>query len=301
VPSDLTALYAAIMANPDDDTVRLIYADELQALGQEDYAEFIRVQVEIFRHATSCQKDFDRLKALEARETELKATPEMIEVSHNITRVMGFDPEAYPDSFMRLLGGVQWSWERDFIGKVKMPYEPTNLFQLGGTPMGPEVMAARFMCYQGWARMAHDLLLKLPINSVELTTRPQIEVVNDRTNDVTEQRNAKNELVLLRKWTIADNTDMINGNPSMHHFYNKLVINRRELHALKSGDRGYFREEFDKKCEHYQSVRGYLGLRWPSIKTWKLPPTVAVGDPPVHYEEGVMPAEAFGPWPEPYE
>ncbi len=40
------AFWAAIRANPDDDTARLVYADWLQENGDETRAEFIRVQIE---------------------------------------------------------------------------------------------------------------------------------------------------------------------------------------------------------------------------------------------------------------
>lgn len=43
----LAQLMAAIVANPDEDTPRLEYADRLQELGDDDRAEFIRVQVEL--------------------------------------------------------------------------------------------------------------------------------------------------------------------------------------------------------------------------------------------------------------
>lgn len=42
-----THLLAAILANPDDDTVRLVFADWLEESGEADRAEFIRVQVEL--------------------------------------------------------------------------------------------------------------------------------------------------------------------------------------------------------------------------------------------------------------
>lgn len=43
--TDLDALLAAIFANVDDDTVRLIYADALEESGDEFMAEFIRTMV----------------------------------------------------------------------------------------------------------------------------------------------------------------------------------------------------------------------------------------------------------------
>src|SRR4051812_48307025 len=43
------ALVAAIAANPDDDTPRLIFADWLQEHGEDDRAEFIRLECELAR------------------------------------------------------------------------------------------------------------------------------------------------------------------------------------------------------------------------------------------------------------
>jgi len=56
--TDLAALHAAVFANPDDDTVRLIYADELESSGDAERAEFIRLQVELAKW--SC--DFKQTK-----------------------------------------------------------------------------------------------------------------------------------------------------------------------------------------------------------------------------------------------
>lgn len=50
-----TAFLAAICANPADDTARLVYADWLQEQGQEERAEFIRVQVAIARTSAEDQ------------------------------------------------------------------------------------------------------------------------------------------------------------------------------------------------------------------------------------------------------
>lgn len=50
--SDLDSLLAAVIADPADDTVRLAYADELQArglAGDEDRATFIRATIEYLR------------------------------------------------------------------------------------------------------------------------------------------------------------------------------------------------------------------------------------------------------------
>jgi uncharacterized protein (TIGR02996 family) len=49
--TDREALLAAIHADPDDDTARLVYADWLQENGQPDHGEFIRFQIEAARAA----------------------------------------------------------------------------------------------------------------------------------------------------------------------------------------------------------------------------------------------------------
>ena len=45
--SDGDGLRAAIIAQPDDDTLRLIYADWLQENDQSDRAAFVRAQVSL--------------------------------------------------------------------------------------------------------------------------------------------------------------------------------------------------------------------------------------------------------------
>ncbi len=67
------ALLHAICENPDDDTPRLVFADWLQEHGEEDRAEFIRVQCEaaklgakdgrqkeLLRRASELQKQFGK-------------------------------------------------------------------------------------------------------------------------------------------------------------------------------------------------------------------------------------------------
>lgn len=48
------ALLRSILDNPDDDTVRLVYADHLQENGEEERAEFIRVQCRTAQPGLMC-------------------------------------------------------------------------------------------------------------------------------------------------------------------------------------------------------------------------------------------------------
>jgi uncharacterized protein (TIGR02996 family) len=50
---DRDALLRAVVANPDDDAPRLVYADWLDEHGDPDRAEFIRIQIEL-HHLAGC-------------------------------------------------------------------------------------------------------------------------------------------------------------------------------------------------------------------------------------------------------
>ena len=65
------ALWTAIRAHPDDDTPRLVYADWLQERGEEERAEFIRVQIELERLKADPRKGRKQRAPLEAREKAL--------------------------------------------------------------------------------------------------------------------------------------------------------------------------------------------------------------------------------------
>ncbi len=65
--SEEDALLTAIVANVDDDTPRLVYADWLDENGQPERAEFIRVQIEL----AHLPKDDPRYDSLRAREWKL--------------------------------------------------------------------------------------------------------------------------------------------------------------------------------------------------------------------------------------
>ncbi|HEV3384748.1 MAG TPA: TIGR02996 domain-containing protein, partial [Gemmata sp.] len=51
--SDRDALHAAICANPDDDTPRLVFADWLDEHGEAKRAAYIRASIEEYRQTTA--------------------------------------------------------------------------------------------------------------------------------------------------------------------------------------------------------------------------------------------------------
>lgn len=61
------AFLRAIVESPDDDTLRLVYADYLEERGDSERADFIRVQCALATMA----RDDPRRKELEAREAAL--------------------------------------------------------------------------------------------------------------------------------------------------------------------------------------------------------------------------------------
>lgn len=71
VSDEQRALWAAIRANPDDDTPRLVYADWLQEHGDEDRAEFIRVQCELEKLGPDRRKGRKERGPLEAQLAKL--------------------------------------------------------------------------------------------------------------------------------------------------------------------------------------------------------------------------------------
>lgn len=75
------ALLDAIFDNPDDDTPRLVYADWLQEHGHEDYAQFIRLAVQLARQTLPHDERtrLRRQRHLLGREI-VKAYPEAVSV-----------------------------------------------------------------------------------------------------------------------------------------------------------------------------------------------------------------------------
>lgn len=112
---DERALLAAIIAHPDDDTPRLVYADWLDEHGDAARAEFIRVEVQIAHRDPDDEFDGGRRAALfERRAALLKAhAREWLEPFHGCAKESGFERgfvaevEATADMF--LTHGERWA------------------------------------------------------------------------------------------------------------------------------------------------------------------------------------------------
>ncbi len=106
--SDGPALLRNVVANPDDDTARLVYADWLDEQGDADRAELIRGQIRLAR----MRPHDDGFTALDVRCRQLEdAHPEW--------------REGLPDEFVeqreRFCGSRLQPFDRGFLARVKMP------------------------------------------------------------------------------------------------------------------------------------------------------------------------------------
>jgi uncharacterized protein (TIGR02996 family) len=143
----------AVIANPDDDLTRLVYADWLDENGQGERAEFIRVQVAL----AAGEPDDDRRRHLEDRQRELLVAHDQ-EWVRELAEVLECPPGAW--------GG--WVFRRGFVEYFHLPGEvlvtngtrlaeltPVRELYLNPTWTGEVVP----LCAQPWFARVRDLYL----------------------------------------------------------------------------------------------------------------------------------------------
>ncbi len=120
---DWPAFMAAILAEPDDDTVRLVAADFLEENGDADRAAFIRIQCALARvEAKSLEADELRKKeraflgsmSMFRLLWAAEACPELVRVQ---PPARGDSPLALP----RVEGAERLTWRRGFVEQVTCP------------------------------------------------------------------------------------------------------------------------------------------------------------------------------------
>jgi uncharacterized protein (TIGR02996 family) len=120
------ALLAAVIAEPDDDTIRLVAADFLEEHGAADRAAFIRIQVELARlqamgegkcvdadHLRYKERAFLGRLAIGLKLWAAEECPELVKV--NFRDRSRLDAE--------VIGAERLTWERGFIQGVNCPAE----------------------------------------------------------------------------------------------------------------------------------------------------------------------------------
>jgi uncharacterized protein (TIGR02996 family) len=123
---DWPTFIAAIIANPDDDTIRLVAADFLEEHGDPDRSAFIRIQVELARLGAIGEGKSLEVDHLRAKERLIlgplsvswklwaaEECPELVKV--NFRDRSRLDAE--------VIGAERLTWERGFIQGVTCPAE----------------------------------------------------------------------------------------------------------------------------------------------------------------------------------
>jgi uncharacterized protein (TIGR02996 family) len=168
---DDRAILAAIRSRPDDDGPRLALADWLQEHGDEDWAELIRVQVELARptperpasrtiHLFSPEglaEQIEQWDALEARRARLAGRERQLLTSARVP---------VPEGWAVRVG----------LGVAPVTRgERGDLFLRRG-------LAERAACFAGvWVADGDSVLAEQPVESVRLLTRPVLAQEGDRT------------------------------------------------------------------------------------------------------------------------
>ncbi len=125
--TDGDALLRAILANPDDDTPRLVYADWLDENDQPARAEFIRVQIELARNPSL---------AVMAREAVLLAQHEEKWLAPFKARGEPLNGEAH-GKFRRGFVGIVWMSATTFIARAQSLFARMPVLELRVTQTTP--------------------------------------------------------------------------------------------------------------------------------------------------------------------
>jgi uncharacterized protein (TIGR02996 family) len=158
VTDTLRGLLAAVLADPDDDAVRLVYADALEEAGQPERAEFIRVQVELevgnFRCNCTCEYEHGlgcpagRGNTLRRRQWELLDT--------------AMEPQS---------AAFAWSQPLHSTGiALGRPWPDAFAFRRG-------FVEAVTLSAESWMAHGDAILAAHPVTQVTLTTVPELDMV----------------------------------------------------------------------------------------------------------------------------
>ena len=163
--TDRDALLAAIIANPDEDTPRLAYADLIQEAGEEERAEFIRVQCELARMGHTHE---DLSKAMNLYARYLKRAPVALNAKTPATLLLrvhiALENHAWnwmgQPSFCVVAGGFATICDTAADG-------------LRGTAEFRRGFVEHITCTAAdWLAHADGILKQHPVRKVVLTTRP---------------------------------------------------------------------------------------------------------------------------------
>lgn len=186
-------LLAAVLAAPDDDGPRLVYADWLDEHGDPARAEFIRVQIELARFPKRLPGEFDRTElALRAREQTLiqryaedwlaplkaKGEPLMNRSSHG--------------QFVRGFVEIVWLTASTFLRRGEVLFQRAPVRELRVTrvtenewlPLFQSGLLGRLFALDLSGRMLGDRLVERLIHAVDSTSVRRLRLRNCGISDV---------------------------------------------------------------------------------------------------------------------
>ena len=117
---DWPAFLATIVAEPDDDTRRLVAADFLEECGEADRAAFIRVQIELARLYASELSGSPEAAALRKKERGFlgpKSEKPHLWAAEECPELVRPDPRGR----LRFEGTERLTWRRGFVEEVRCP------------------------------------------------------------------------------------------------------------------------------------------------------------------------------------
>lgn len=130
----LTSLYKAVLAAPDDDLPRLVYADRLDELGNHPRAEFIRLQIHVANTKPWEEGHADALVKSEAIYERYKDAWGIEDLTRDLMRSKGVTPGVF-NPFVRGFPEVTWAAIETFSAahrKALKKYPVRELVLVGG-------------------------------------------------------------------------------------------------------------------------------------------------------------------------
>ena len=245
--SDGDALLAALMAFPDEDTPRLIYADWLEESGDALMAQFIRIQIEM------ANKGFD---------------PVLVEVIPSLWPIISKRIE----DELPVRKTEQTDQTRGINYWIKLqPWRATA----GRDIVHPKVILARgfidsVVCSAtDWTEVAEAILARHPVRKVKLTTQPQLRFGNVGYRDFENEKAYGGKLMHSARWTVTDDIGK-----EIDARYDS-AISRDELFAASRGrdavNIATRINSFNYAGQAARTPLAYLRMRWAQVTAWEMP------------------------------
>lgn len=228
VTLDGPALVKAIRDQPDDDTVRLVYADYLQEQGQDERAEFVRVEVAL----GAAEREYDECLKADIHHTDptRQAVTDRIaslRPRSNVLWTLGIAVGGFLDLCPAAWGGA--IWHRGCIENLTG------------------------VVWENWLAYADAILERHPVRRVTLATPPDVRF-EDVVRRLLYTGAARTEAVYREEWTVR-----APGRPAEAGEFAKRVS------LLAYQNDALTRALLFREAESHRTFPGYAAVRWPGV------------------------------------